>query len=233
MSLPVVLLLSLLTVQCGGCEFDKESVKNIKATIDSNPTGFRTVFPKDYYVVHRYNRSMLCDTDPCCVFPAAVVLLDSWHVLLRNLWDEHLNHSLILDLKQTLDKIIIRNRNTERFQEETDLAQFSTSSSSPEELLKLTSELLTRWLEVGCSPSVETCSLPTLPPSVERKDFGPSRARLLTTRAVGGEEEEEEEEGQPRKMVDVSQPPSSGGPLSVSASAWSPLIFRLYWWLLP
>lgn len=49
----------------------------------------------------------------CCVFPAAVVLLDSWHVLLRNLWDEHLNHSLILDLKQTLDRIIKKNKNTE------------------------------------------------------------------------------------------------------------------------
>lgn len=49
----------------------------------------------------------------CCVFPAAVVLLNSWHVLLRNLWDEHLNHSLILDLKQTLDKIIKQNINTE------------------------------------------------------------------------------------------------------------------------
>lgn len=49
----------------------------------------------------------------CCVFPAAVVLQDSWHMLLRNLWDEHLNHSLILDLKQTLDKIINKNINTE------------------------------------------------------------------------------------------------------------------------
>lgn len=36
----VLLLLSLLTVQCGGCDFDWEGVKNIKTTIDSNPTGF-------------------------------------------------------------------------------------------------------------------------------------------------------------------------------------------------
>lgn len=230
MSLPVLLLLSLLTVQCGGCDFDWEGVKNIKTTIDSNPTGFRTVFPKDYYVVHRYRKSMLCDTDPCCVFPAAVVLLDSWHVLLRNLWDEHLNHSLILDLKQTLDKIIRKNRNTERFQEETDLAQFSTLSSSPEELLKLTSELFTRWLAVGCSSSIESCTLPTLPPSVERKDYGPSRARLLTTRAISNVED-----GQPDEMMDTAQLSSSGGPLSLSYSAfvWSPLLFRLYWWLLP
>ncbi|XP_047454058.1 protein Shroom4 isoform X2 [Mugil cephalus] len=216
----------------------------------------RTVFPKDYYVVHRFTRSMLCDTDPCCVFPAAVVLLDSWHVLLRNLWDEHLNHSLILDLKQTLDTIIRKNRNTERFQEETDLTDFPTLSSSPEELLKLTSELFSKWLEVGCMPLIETCTLPTLPPSVERKDYGPSRARLLTTRAISNKEEEEEEkeeeveeeeeevekeeeeveeEGQPDKMIDFTQPVLNGGPLprTYSAFVWSPLLFRLYWWFLP
>ncbi|XP_029306524.1 uncharacterized protein LOC115020736 isoform X1 [Cottoperca gobio] len=230
MSLPVLLLLSLLTVRCGGCDFDWEGVKNIKRTIDSNPTGFRTVFPKDYYVVHRYTKRMLCDTDPCCVFPAAVVLLESWHVLLGNLWDEHLNHSLILDLKQTLGKIIKKNKNTERFQEETDLAEFSRLSTSPEELLKLTSELLARWLEVGCLPSIETCTLPTLPPSVERKDFRPSRAKLLTTRPISSEEE-----GQSGKMIEITQLPSSSAPpsLSYSASVWSPLLFRLYWWLLP
>ncbi|XP_041650297.1 uncharacterized protein zgc:174888 [Cheilinus undulatus] len=230
MSLPVLLLLSLLTVQCGGCDFDREAVKNIKTTIDSNPTGFRTVFPKDYYVVHRYRRNMLCDTDPCCVFPAAVVLQDSWHVLLRNLWDEHLNHSLILDLMQTLDKIIKRNIHTERFQEETELDQFPTLSSPPEELLKLTSELFTRWLDVGCSSTIKTCTLPTLPPSVQRKDYGPSRARLLTTRAISNEEG-----AQPDRMIDIIQLPSSGGPpsSSFSASVWSALLFRLYWWLLP
>ncbi|XP_023282055.1 uncharacterized protein LOC111669834 [Seriola lalandi dorsalis] len=228
MSLSVLLLLSLLTVQCGGCQFDKEGVKNIKTTIDSNPTGFRTVFPKDYYVVHHYTKNMLCDSDPCCVFPAAVVLLDSWHVLLRNLWDEHLNHSLILDLKQTLDRIIKKNINTERFEEETDLSQYSTLSSSPEELLKLTSELFAKWLDVVCLPSIETCTLPTLPPSVERKDYSPSRARLLTIRAISSVEE-----GQPDKMIDITQLPSSGGPHSLSYSMWSPLLLRLYWWLLP
>lgn len=229
MSLPVLLLLSFLTVQCGGCDFDWEGVKNIKTTIDSNPTGFRTVFPKNYYVVHHYTRNMLCDSDPCCVFPAAVVLLDSWHTLLRNLWDEHLNHSLILDIKQTLDKIIKKNRNTERFQEETDLAQFSTLSSSPEELLNQTSELFARWLKVGCEPSIETCVLPTLPTPVERKDYGPSRARLLTARAINSEEE-----GQQDRMIDITQPPSNHGSPSLSyASLWSLLLFRLYWWLLP
>uniref|UniRef100_A0A8C2YWD8 Uncharacterized protein n=1 Tax=Cyclopterus lumpus TaxID=8103 RepID=A0A8C2YWD8_CYCLU len=189
----VLLLLSLLTVRCGGCDFDLEGVKNIKTTIDSNPTGF-------------VNDFMLSFSE-CCVFPAAVVLLESWHVLLGNLWDEHLNHSLILDLKQTLDKIIKKNINTE----ETDLTEFSTLSSSPEELLRLTSELLTRWLDVGCLPLIETCILPTFPPSVERKDYGPSRARLLTTRAISSEEEE-----QPDKMMDMTLPLSNGGPPSLS-----------------
>nr|XP_020473288.1 uncharacterized protein LOC109970216 [Monopterus albus] len=229
MSLPVLLLLSLLTVQCSGCGFDLESVRNIRATIDSNTIGFRTVFPKDYSVVHHYTNSMLCDS-PCCVFPAAIVLLDSWNVLLINLWDEHLHYSLIQDIRQTLAKIINKNRNTLRFQEETDLAQFCTVTSSPEELLNLTSKLFTQWIRFGCEPSIETCIPSTLPPSTERKDCGPSRARLLTTRAIRSTED-----GQPDMMIDITQLQSSGGPLSLSCatSVWSPLLFGLYWWLLP
>lgn len=233
----------------------------------------------------------------CCVFPAAVVLLDSWYVLLGNLWEEHLNHSLIVDLKLALEKIIRKNENTEvmiqlktilgltgtrvrviwfviacinvfilvsnmqhiyrntwtrvalldiffmcmcqncprflalqRFQEETDLAHFSRQHSSPEELLNLTSELLSRWLQVGCSPSIKYCNLPTLPPSLERKDYGPSRARLLTTKMINNEEK-----GQSEKMVDTTQLPSNNGPPSLSYynSVLGPLLFRLYWWLLP
>ncbi|RVE62904.1 hypothetical protein OJAV_G00160540 [Oryzias javanicus] len=225
MSLSVLLLLSLLTVQCGGCNFAQSSVENIKATIDSNPTGFRTVFPKDYYVQHHYNRSMLCDTDPCCVFPAAVVLLDAWDVLYTNLWDEHVNYSLIFDLKETLVLILSKNNNTERFQEDTDLAQFSTVSSSPEELLKLTSELFTRWLKVACSPYLKTCPLPTLPPSMERKNNRPPRSRLLTTRAVNDAE----------RMMSVTNASLKGPSMSMChlSSVWSLLLFRLYWWLLP
>ncbi|XP_061632084.1 uncharacterized protein zgc:174888 [Phyllopteryx taeniolatus] len=229
MSLPVLLLLSLLTVQCGGCDW--EVVKNVKTAIDANPTGFRTVFPKDYKVLHHYTKSMLCDTDPCCVFPAAIVLLESWNVLLKNLWDEHLNHSLIFDLKQTLDIIIRKNKNTERLRDELDPSQFPPLKSSPEELLNLTSELFTRWLEVGCSPSMEICKLPTLPPSAE-KVYSLSRVRLLTTRAISSSMEEAEL----ARMKDVIQPTSSRGPTSLSmhpAYVWSLLLFRLYWWLLP
>ncbi|XP_054637232.1 uncharacterized protein zgc:174888 [Dunckerocampus dactyliophorus] len=232
MSLPVLLLLSLLTVQCGGCDFDWDVVKNVKTTIDANPTGFRTVFPKNYYVSHHYTKSMLCDTDPCCVFPAAIVLLESWNVLLSNLWHEHLNRSLVFDFKHTLERIIRKNKNTERFQEEIDPAQFSPLLSSPEELLKLTSEVFQRWLEVGCSPSIQVCDIPTLPPPMEKALLRPARVRLLTTRSISSSMEEVEWE----QMIDVTPPPSGGAAASLSvrpASAWSLLLLGLYWWLSP
>lgn len=200
----------------------------------------------------------------CCVFPAAVVLLDFWDVLLRNIWDEHLNHSLIRDIKQTLDKIIRRNKNAEvdlslpnpikyalmirfplptifaltlrfcplpcpqRFQEEMNPAQFPRQPSSPEELLGLTSELFSRWLEVGCLPSIETCPLPSLHPYVERKDYGPSRARLLTTRGLS-----DEGKGLSEKMIGMT--PSSGAapPWTSRPLVWSPLLLGLSGWLLP
>ncbi|XP_017270759.1 uncharacterized protein zgc:174888 [Kryptolebias marmoratus] len=227
MSLQVFALLSLFIVRSGGCDFDLKGVGNIKVTIDSNPTGFRKAFPKDYYVVHRYTKNMLCESDLCCVISAAAVLLDSWSVLLKNLWDEHVNHTLILELIGTLERIIEKNENAERFLEETDLARFPTSSSSPEELLNLTSDLFQRWLQVGCSPAIGTCLPPTLPPPVQKKDYNPSRARLLTTRAVGGSEQK----GRQDKMMDVMAPSSGGRSLMASCSAfvWSPLLFGLYW----
>ncbi|CAL9705635.1 unnamed protein product [Knipowitschia caucasica] len=227
MSLPVLLFLSLWTVLCGGCGL--EGVRNIKTTLDMNAKGFRSVFPKDYYVVHHYTSNILCDNDPCCVFPAAIVLLDSWHVLIKNLYDEHINRSLIRDIKQTLEKIIKSNINSERFQEDTELHRLATHPSRPEELLNATSDLFSRWIEVGCEPSIESCSLPTLPTAVERKDIDRSRARLLTTRGVDGWEALEED-----WIMDAVQLPSSAGSRSVpySVSLCSPLLFRLYWWLL-
>ncbi|XP_054903493.1 uncharacterized protein zgc:174888 isoform X3 [Poeciliopsis prolifica] len=174
-----LLLLLLFIVQCGGCDFDRKGVENIKATIDSNPNGFRSVFPKDYRVVHHYTRSMLCETEPCCVFSAAVVLVESWHVLLTNLWDQHLNYTFILELKQTLDRIVEKNKNIESFKEETDFKQYPLLSSSPEELLNLTSELFARWLQRGAKRQRGQLN--------SRKQGGRERKR--------GEEEEEEEEG--------------------------------------
>ncbi|XP_072317400.1 uncharacterized protein [Eucyclogobius newberryi] len=231
MSLAVLLFLSLWTARCGGgCNSDLDGVRNIKTTIDMNAKGFRSVFPKDYYVVHRYTRSILCDNDPCCVFPAAVVLLDSWHALIKNLYDEHINRSLIRDLKQTLEKIIKSNRNTERFQEDTELDRLPGHRSRPEELLNLTSELFSRWIEVGCDATVETCSPPTFPPAVERQDFARSRAKLLTTRGVDVWEDLEQQDW----LMDTTRAPSSrGGPSApYSLSLCSPLLFRLYWCLL-
>lgn len=115
----------------------------------------------------------------------------------------------------------------QRFQEETDLEQFSKQQSSPEEVLGFTSELFAQFLKVGCNESITSCPLPTLPPSIERKDYGPSRMRLLTTRAISSEEKR-----RPEKRVDVTQPPTSAAPRPTSyyASVWSPLLFRLYWW---
>lgn len=118
----------------------------------------------------------------------------------------------------------------QRFQEETDLEQFSKQQSSPEELLSFTSELFARFLKVVCNESIASCPLPTLPPSIERKDFGPSRMRLLTTRAISSEEKK-----RPERRIDVTQPPSNRAPLTTAyyTSVWSPLLFRLYWWFWP
>lgn len=115
---------------------------------------------------------------------------------------------------------------SQRFLEEMDLTQFPTISSSPEQLLKLTSELFERWVQVGCLPSIGTCLPPTLPPPVQKKDYSLSRARLLTTRAINSKQE-----GHPDKMMDIKAQSSSGRSLTVSylAFVWSPLLFGLYW----
>ncbi|KAJ3598576.1 hypothetical protein NHX12_002085 [Muraenolepis orangiensis] len=230
MSLPVLLLLSFLTVHCGGCDLDWEVVKNIKTTIESNRIEFRQAFPKDYYVAHHYKSSMLCDGVPCCVFPAAVVLLDSWEVLHTNLWDEHVNYRLILELKRSLEAIILKNAHMERLQEEMEISDFPSSRSSPEELLNLTSELFSRWIKVGCYPSMERCLPPILAPLfLERVVHPPLRARLLTTRAVSLEEE-----GSWEKMLDTTPPTSNSGPLwsQTLALVWSAWFFGLLWGLL-
>uniref|UniRef100_A0A8C6T409 Uncharacterized protein n=1 Tax=Neogobius melanostomus TaxID=47308 RepID=A0A8C6T409_9GOBI len=227
---PVLLLLLLWIVQCGGCGSDLEGVRNIKTTIDMN---------LDTSVLH-LKLILVLSCLQCCVFPAAVVLLDSWHVLLRNLWDEHLNRSLVhcsICFYLKTEKMI---KATESL---TDMNLLSAHSSPPEELLRLTSELLSRWIEVACNDSLKSCSLPTLPPNVEkknnplslpppveRKDYDHSRARLLTTRAIDAWEDLEQADS----LIDTTQLPSSGGRLSVpdSVSLCSPLLFRLYWWLL-
>lgn len=56
---------------------------------------------------------LFCPSPQCCVFPAAVVLQDSWAELLPNLWEEHVNYSLIVELMDTLNTIIKKNGNAQ------------------------------------------------------------------------------------------------------------------------
>lgn len=56
---------------------------------------------------------LFCPSSQCCVFPAAVVLQDSWAELLPNLWEEHVNYSLIVELMDTLNTIIKKNGNAQ------------------------------------------------------------------------------------------------------------------------
>lgn len=231
MSLPVLLLLSFLTVRCDGCDFGWVVVNNIQTAIESNQTEFRKAFPKDYIVEHHYKSSMLCDSDPCCVFSAAIVLVDSWTLLLANLWDEHLNYGLIFDLKRALDTILKKNKHTARLQEETDLSTFPYVQSSPEELLNLTSGLFSRWIKVGCFDSIKMCLPPTLAPAVAEWVEQPLlRARLLTTRDV-----KSLEEVVPWEKLNVNYQPENSSPLlsQTLSLVCSPLFFGLYWGLLP
>uniref|UniRef100_A0A8C5D894 Uncharacterized protein n=1 Tax=Gadus morhua TaxID=8049 RepID=A0A8C5D894_GADMO len=205
----ILLLLSFLTVQCGGCDdFDMVTVKNLQSTIEAKPTEFVSI------------------TFLCSVFPAAVFLLNSWTGLLPNLWDEHVNYLLISELKRSLDAIIQKNKHAE-----TEISSFPSILSSPEQLLNFTSELFSCWIKVGCSESIKTCVPPTLAPILaERVEHPPLRARLLTTKAVSLEEE-----GPWEKMLDISQQPSNSSPLlsQTLAFVWSPFIFGLLWGWLP
>uniref|UniRef100_A0AAX7TVS7 Uncharacterized protein n=1 Tax=Astatotilapia calliptera TaxID=8154 RepID=A0AAX7TVS7_ASTCA len=195
MSPTVLLLLSLLTAPCGGCEFDLEGVKNIKGTIDSSSAGF------------------------CCVFPAAYVLHDSWQVLLTNLWEEHLNHSLVVELTRTLDKIISKNRNME---------VLAVSNMT----LLVRFVVLIILISLPCFLAADVSGGDRLIPVLlgvflsrrTPKDYSPSRARLLTTRAVDNMKS--------GRIIDTP-PLSSGVPPSYSAFVWSSLLLRLYWCLLP
>lgn len=65
MSHTVLLLLSVWMVQCDGCDFDLEGVKNIKAAIDSNPTGFvsQSLRPR----CHHKTNSAVIIRDYCCL----------------------------------------------------------------------------------------------------------------------------------------------------------------------
>ncbi|KAI1885862.1 hypothetical protein AGOR_G00208140 [Albula goreensis] len=134
----VLVLLFTLLVQGRGCE-DSE-VTHLLNLI--NPRGhdeFKEVFPKDYMIRQHYNSSLLCDSDPCCLFRAAAVLADSWSQLLFRLHRVHIKYKLIMQLQKKLQDLTVMN-----FQESPDLSVFPLVSSTPEDLLSFTSTLFSR-----------------------------------------------------------------------------------------
>lgn len=80
----VLLLLSLLTVQCGGCDFELEGVKNVKRTIESNPTGFVSGSPLTLYLSELFldfclfhqifaKEPLLCEVSYLSIVPQQVI----------------------------------------------------------------------------------------------------------------------------------------------------------------
>ncbi|KAL0985173.1 hypothetical protein UPYG_G00153740 [Umbra pygmaea] len=225
MSPSVLLLLSILTVQGNGCEHPP-GVKNLKPNIDSSHRGFREVFPKDYTILHHYSDNLLCDTDPCCVFQAATVLSDSWIRLRRQLWEQHHSFKLITDIITTLGSNGITSNKFE-YHDDFTLPDFR---SSPENLLNFTSSFLSKWLEIECPTSVDTCSSPTLSsPTLSSPTLSspaqmeqPVKAISKTTRAV---RQQGVDEGDRAKRIHDTQPPTN-------TSQASAQLFGFIWSLL-
>ncbi|KAG7469293.1 hypothetical protein MATL_G00127320 [Megalops atlanticus] len=167
----VLVLLLILSAQGRGCnEFMRGVVKNLLTTIKRTELpGFREVFPKNYEISHHYNDSLLCNSDPCCVFSAAVVLSDSWSQLLLLLWTENVKYSFIRELKVKLESIADSIAD-KKFREDTDPSLLPSVSSTPEALLHFTSALFSTWLEQKCPVSANPCELPMLPPSLPEEE---------------------------------------------------------------
>ncbi|KAG5271791.1 hypothetical protein AALO_G00184030 [Alosa alosa] len=169
MSPTVLLLLSTLIVRVYGCQDPdpiESEVRSLLKDIKANqPTEFRHVFPTNYYVSHRYNTSLLCNDKPCCVYPAAFLLCDSWSRLLKHLHEENYRYKFIDHLIKVLKKI------TEgKIQEMPDLSIFPLVPSSPDELLSFTAAVLSRWEELECPSSVSGCMFPTAAPDQEDEE---------------------------------------------------------------
>lgn len=201
---PVLLLLLMLIVRCGGCnDFLKGAVGKLKETINTNHAGFREVFPIDYKISHHYDGSLLC-SDSCCVYRSAAVLSDSWNQLLKKLWPVNHKFKIIEELSDALDKIAKM-----RLQEEPDVTILPHRSSVPEDLLNYTSVLFSAYLKLDphCSTSEGKCLFLTETPPIEaeEQEQPPSRHRLLTTRNV-----RQEREGERENMFDYTHPLSNG-----------------------
>lgn len=167
MSPTVLLLLSILTKLVYGCQdSDPFNVRDLlNETKENQITGFKQVFPINYYVSHRYNTSLLCNDNPCCVLPAAYVLRDSWSELLRHLHEKHYKYIFIEHLISVLKKM------TEgKFQERPDLATFPVVHSSPDDLLSFTVAVFSRWGELDCPSSLRGCVFPTAAPDQEEDE---------------------------------------------------------------
>ncbi|XP_028836993.1 uncharacterized protein LOC114790804 [Denticeps clupeoides] len=154
---PLLLLLTL-TVPVSGCADDPsaQGVTSLLVTIGSELRAFPEVFPTNYYVSHRYNGSLLCDKDPCCVFQAAVVLKDSWSRLLVHLPAVHLKQNFVLQLTHMLLTLT-----DPKIQGNKDLSSFPHVHSTPEELLHYTHSVLARWLKLDCPSGAGGCAFPT------------------------------------------------------------------------
>ncbi|AAU11008.1 hypothetical protein LDVICp163 [lymphocystis disease virus-China] len=184
----ILLIISTFTINigiCQDCDFLKSLAENIKTILDYNSRGFRYVFPRSYNVSY-YTADTSCNDELCCIFPDALLLAEAWSTLLRDLWHQHLNYSLIVDVRHMLLKITKENKNMDQFQEENNLSELlPLTSSTPEELLNKTSIFLKRWLDIDCKSGALMCipvlsvAKPTLNIDVIQKKIPSSTSSIV------------------------------------------------------
>ncbi|XP_063054894.1 uncharacterized protein zgc:174888 isoform X2 [Engraulis encrasicolus] len=106
----------------------------------------------------------------CCVFSAAVVLRDAWLQLLKHLHKENYIYVFITSMIELLKNITEEHQ--QRFLEKPDLSIFPPVSSSPEDLLSFTADLLSRWEALPCTEaSVTNCEFhPAAPEEDDEED---------------------------------------------------------------
>ncbi|KAG7335856.1 hypothetical protein KOW79_000549 [Hemibagrus wyckioides] len=181
----VLLLLSVFTVRGSACDdLKRAAIDNLQDTIkNEEETGFRKVFPKNYYVQHYFNGSTQCE-DSCCVASAAFLLADSWKQLLQHIEWIHMKHKFISELIMHLNTIW-----KESFQETPNPSVFPSGPSSPRALLTYTSDVLSKWLALNCP--VEICIFPSPAPQQEKQQSGTDR-EPVETQSVSVKEGERE-----------------------------------------
>ncbi|KAK3551252.1 hypothetical protein QTP70_013977 [Hemibagrus guttatus] len=170
----VLLLLSVFTVRGSACDdLNRAAINNLQDTIkNEEKTGFREVFPKNYYVQHHFNGSTQCE-DSCCVSSAAFLLADSWKQLLQHIEWIHIKHRFISELISQLNEIWQTS-----FQETPNPSVFPSGPSSPRALLTYTSDVFSKWLALNCP--VEMCIFPSPAPQQEKEYNGTDRVPVET-----------------------------------------------------